>query len=409
MTQQNNSQNPNPWYRLAHRAGLHTEQLLDKVRSSFEAKFRPDRPLHIVPYTGLGNALTIELTGRVLRYQDPPESDPATVWAALRANYQRFETDEVPGVRVQARFADATVVDAVTDDEGYFRFTLSIPLSTDKTSTDNTSTDRTITDKTDSSEASGKSRLVQITLGLPDHPGEHVECATSVTLPGLDAQFGVISDIDDTVLVTEATSLLNMMRLTLLGTARTRLAFPGVAAFYRALHADKNPVFYVSSSPWNLYDFLSDFMQVNNLVPGPMLLRDFGLDSDKFIAGSHHDHKLAAASTILAHYSNLPFILVGDSGQKDPEIYLELLEQNPDRILAIYIRDVSAAVRDRQVRSLIARAEALGVPMLLAPDSLAAAVHAMSLGVVNEDCLAQIRSELVEKPKTTTERILSVE
>ena len=312
MTQQNKSQSPNPWYRLAHAAGLSTERLLDTVRSAFESKFRPDRPLHIISYTGLGNTRSIELNGRVLRHREPPESDPTTVWSALRANYQRFETDEVPGVRVQARIADATVEDTVTDDEGYFQFKLQTPPSAGTS---------------DSSVTTGHSRGVEINLRLPDHPGEHAECATKVTLPGVDAQFGVISDIDDTVLVTEATSLLNMMRLTLLGTARTRLAFPGVAAFYRSLHAGKNPVFYVSSSPWNLYDFLNDFMRVNGLVPGPMLLRDFGLDSSKFIAGSHHDHKLEAASRILTHHADLKFILVGDSGQADPEIYLELVEQ----------------------------------------------------------------------------------
>ena len=393
MTEQSKSQSSNPWYRLAHVAGLRTEQLLDTVRSAFESKFQPDQPLHIISYTGLGSTRSIELSGRVLRYQEPPDSDPVTVWRALRANYQRFETDEVPGVRVQAHLTDATVVDAVTDDEGYFQFTLPTPPSTGAN---------------DASVTTGQSREVEITLRLPDHPGEHVECVTSVILPGSDAQFGVISDIDDTVLVTEATSLLNMMRLTLLGTARTRLAFPGVAAFYRALHCEKNPVFYVSSSPWNLYDFLDDFIRLNSLVPGPMLLRDFGLDSSKLIAGSHHDHKLDAASRILAHYSDLRFILVGDSGQADPEIYLELVEQNPDRILAIYIRDVSAAIRDRQVQALIKRADALGVPMLLAPDTLATAVHAVSCGFVNQDCLEEIRHELADKSKTTTRRILSV-
>ena len=402
MTQDKKSETPNPWFRLAHRAGLRTEQLLDSVRSTFEAKFRPDQPLNIVPYVGMGNARTIELNGRVLRYRKPPDSDPATVWSALRANYQRFETDEVPNVRVQARIGDSTAVDAATDDEGYFQFSLEIPLSAG-TSSFSASPDASTNATAD------KSREVNITLGLPDYPGEHAECFTSVTLPGLDAKFGVISDIDDTVLVTEATSLLNMMRLTLLGTARTRLAFPGVAAFYRALHDRKNPMFYVSSSPWNLYDFLSDFMQVNGLVKGPMLLRDFGLDASKLVAGSHHDHKLAAAARILAHYADLKFILVGDSGQADPEIYLELVEQNPDRILAIYIRDVSEAVRDRQVQSLIARAESHGVPMLLVPDTHAAAVHAVSQGFVDEESLAQIRTELDENPPTTTERILSVE
>jgi phosphatidate phosphatase APP1 len=100
--------------------------------------------------------------------------------------------------------------------------------------------------------------------------------------PPPSAQFGVISDIDDTVIRTDATRLLRMLKRTLLENARTRLPFEGVAEFYSGLHARRtvralNPVFYVSSSPWNLYAVLTDFLEHQGIPLGPLMLRDWGI------------------------------------------------------------------------------------------------------------------------------------
>ncbi len=93
----------------------------------------------------------------------------------------------------------------------------------------------------------------------------------------------MISDLDDTVIQTDVTRVIRMVRNTLLGNARTRHPFPGVAALYRALHssagAPANPLFYVSSSPWNLYDMLDDFFRLRSIPEGPIFLRDWGLSS----------------------------------------------------------------------------------------------------------------------------------
>ena len=93
--------------------------------------------------------------------------------------------------------------------------------------------------------------------------------------------------------------------------ARTRKPFPGVAAFYRALHAGVNPFFYISKSPWNLYAPLVEYLEVQGLPLGPLLLRDFGLRPEK-------EHKRKAIEEILATYPKLKFILSGDSGEKTP-------------------------------------------------------------------------------------------
>jgi phosphatidate phosphatase APP1 len=82
------------------------------------------------------------------------------------------------------------------------------------------------------------------------------------------------------VLQSSVTNFLKMARMVLLGNAHTRLPFEGVAAFYRALQrgasgGEFNPIFYVSNSPWNLYDLLEDFMDVHGVPAGPLFLRDW--------------------------------------------------------------------------------------------------------------------------------------
>src|SRR5260370_17167370 len=104
-----------------------------------------------------------------------------------------------------------------------------------------------------------------------------------------------------------------MLMTIALSTARTRKPFQGVAAFYRALHAGLNPVFYVSKSPWNLYVPLVEYLEVQGLPEGPLFLRNLGLRMPR-------DHKRTAIAALLQAYPALPFILIGDSGENDPAL-----------------------------------------------------------------------------------------
>lgn len=219
-----------------------------------------------------------------------------------------------------------------------------------------------------------------------------------VRTPGASAEFGVISDMDDTVIVSHAADLLKVAQTVFLRNAGERLAFPGVAAFYRALCETKgNPIFYVSSGPWNLYDLIVDFLELNSLPLGPIFLQDYGFDRRKFLCASHAEHKLSQIRKIMETYPALRFVLIGDSGQEDAEIYGKVVEETPDRVRAIYIRDVSAERRDAEVRDLARMSAARGVDLLLVRDSLEAAKHAAGIGLISaeelpaisRDCAAQ--------------------
>ncbi|HJW91757.1 MAG TPA: phosphatase domain-containing protein, partial [Anaerolineales bacterium] len=191
-----------------------------------------------------------------------------------------------------------------------------------------------------------------------------------------------------------------MARNVFLSNARTRLPFKGVAAFYRALLLGRqgrelNPLFYVSSSPWNLYDLLSEFFQLHDIPLGPMLfLRDWGLSREELLPLGHRDYKLRAIESILELAPGLPFILIGDSGQEDPEIYHAVVQKYPQRILAIYIRDVSRDLkRPEAIRALAKEVVAAGSRLILAEDTLPMAEHAAAQGWIDPQALPEIYEE----------------
>src|SRR5690606_668440 len=95
--------------------------------------------------------------------------------------------------------------------------------------------------------------------------------------------------------------------------------------------AGMHPIFYLSSSPWNLYHLFDDFMEGHDVPVGPILLRDYGFSDEKLFKSSHESHKTLHILQILDAFPDLPFVLVGDSGQRDPEIYQQIVQERPDR------------------------------------------------------------------------------
>ncbi len=345
----------------------------DALRRRFNRRLRRGDRFTIVAYRGYGSPrMGVRLRGRVLEGSPAAAAqDDDTLWDNLLAAYRRLESDEVAGATVEIDFCGATR-HVQTDSEGFYDLTLE-PASLAALQPD----------------VPWQTGIVRLIDPFPTVP---VEVAATALVPSR-AEFGVISDIDDTVLVSEVRNLVRTARLLFLNNARTRLPFPGVPAFYRALQrcagspepatACCNPIFYVSSSPWNLYDLLIDFMALNEIPAGPLFLRDFGLHAPAAETAGHHGHKLARIEEIFAAFPSLPFVLIGDSGQRDPEIYAEAVRRHGARVRAIYIRDVvEGSRRDLQVARLGQETAARGVPMLLVPDTAAAEAHARSLGLI---------------------------
>ena len=315
-------------------------------------------PVIVLPYLGYGTPRHLTVCGRVLEDEGfLPAAASDTRWRNLLSFYKRLESDEVAGARLQARFLGAQA-ETATDGEGYFK--LQLPIS-----------------------RRGPGAWQEVALELLDPP--HVKATARVLIPSARARFGVISDIDDTIVRSQVTQKLRMILTVALSNARTRMPFPGVAAFYRALHAGVNPVFYVSKSPWNLYAPLVEYLEVQGLPRGPLMLRDFGLRPEK-------EHKRKAIEDILQTYPKLPFVLSGDSGEQDPEIYADIVRRFPKRIRAIYIRSVSPK-RVAEIEKLAGEVAKTGCQLVLATEAVAAAAHAAAEGLIQASDLRLVRAE----------------
>ncbi|MBI1257929.1 MAG: DUF2183 domain-containing protein [Chloroflexi bacterium] len=363
---------------------------------SIKFKWRQHRGLGkllIMPFIGYGTAESLFIKGRVLR--DKNISEPMATTSTLTNlidTYKRFQSDEIPRATIRASFGDYSR-EAVTNEEGFFEFELQpgpLPVSDDHT--------------------------YLIDLEIRDYPGKarnpvepaEFKAQGQVIVPPDSAQFGVISDIDDTVLMSNVAHPIVLARNTFLENAHTRLPFEGVAKLYQALRrgADGshfNPVFYVSSSAWNIYDVLRDFFVVREIPTGALFLSEYNLDENTFIFQNRREHKIGAIETIMKTYPQLKFVLIGDSSEKDPLIYREITQRDPQRIQAIYIRTATLSrKRDARLQAIVRDVEALGVPIMLVKDSVEAAEHAVANGLIHPDALPAIRAARNEDKQAPT-------
>ena len=349
---------PEPASPLAEAAAFLKETLVS-VEDVIDARWRRmkrrmgwDGVPRIVPYTGYANETRAWFHGRVLTNPPPaPPQEDDGWWTNLAAMWQRIESDEVPGAEVAVDFAGRRHV-VTTDKEGYFH------LEAER----------------HGGVGPAPPLWTAAAMHLVGREGGSLVTAKLMT-PAPDARFGVISDVDDTVLHTDVVNLTAMARHTFFHNARTRTPLPGVAGLYRSLQdaggPQRNPIWYVSSSPWNLHDLLEDFLELNGIPDGPLLLRDLGLGRDSHLVGGH-GHKLEKSLRIMDAFPKLPFVLIGDSGQEDATLYAEAAEQRPGRLELILIRDVNpdlADHRDDAVGAAVERARTAGAPMHLIADS----------------------------------------
>ena len=321
---------------------------LRRARSRSPVNFR------IEPYIGHGGPAGAVVRGRVLDNPLGTEAmDGEGAGAALRRTLRNFLTNELPGVPLRITLAGVSA-ETVTDAEGYFL--VRVP----------TAPQTLVSPWTEGSvELHGDYRGI---TGLRAAP-------VDVRVPSPDARFGIVSDVDDTILQTGVQRVGRMIVQTLTGSALTRTPFPGAAELYQELAAGVNPVFYVSSSPWNLHAFLVAFLRHRGFPLGPVLLRDL------LGTWAGHEQKHDRIREVLDLHPDLPFVLLGDSGEHDPRIYADIVREYPDRILAVYIREVRLDPGDGRVEE-VSDAWGSEVPFVLAADTDAVRRHVTSLDLL---------------------------
>ncbi|MCV9387834.1 App1 family protein [Reichenbachiella ulvae] len=317
-------------------------------------------PPTIVPYRGYGTSAKVYLKGQVL------ENRPAFISNEddkkrrnLKHMLARYLSTVIPEAKVEISFRGKKAM-AETDESGYFSTWLEME---------------------EGNQEYGW-QTVEYRLLEGEYTKEVIKTGKALIV-NPSARYGVISDIDDTILVSHATQILRKLRLILIKNAKTRLPFEGVKKFYDRLagNGKSNPIFYVSSSEWNLYDFLVDFFSTRQLPKGPFLLQNFKSSLLDLIrsGGGSHQHKIDKIDRLMSLFPDLKFVLIGDSGQRDPEIYAHAARHYSDRVLAVFIRSVG---RKKELdEELVSETLSLGVPMLLVEDTEEAYDHATSAGL----------------------------
>jgi phosphatidate phosphatase APP1 len=336
-------------------------------------------PIQLVVYRSFGTGDALHIRGRVVeRKAIEGTTEETPTWRNILNTWHRLESDEIPGATIRARIGGRSW-ETTSDGEGYFVFDL------------------------DPAEPFGpgwhdvRLELVSTPVGVAAQRTVPVP----VLVPAADAEFAVVSDIDDTVIRSRATQLIEQIAILFRKGAGTRTPFAGVPALYRALARGPddrgvNPIFYVSRSGWNLYDLFDEFLDLHGIPAGPLFLSDLRIIEDASTVVSGRHHKFESIDMLVRTYPELPFVLIGDSGQEDPELYRQITRAHAGRVRAIYIHDVSADDRDEEVDRIADELRAAGVPFARVADSGAAARHAADIGIISADGLADVERAMAD-------------
>ena len=325
--------------------------------------------LQLIAFQAYGTDSHFYSRGRALEDEDIDLTQKgffSLLWNAVK----RFETDEIGNTPLLLTLSDGRTCKATTDKYGYYRI---------EENMDNlmrlTNDEGWLTYEIAYADADMRREILRENR----FPGE-------LLIPSKEAEFGVISDIDDTILHTGVVSNLKWRVVvnTLFKRAGKRLPLEGAAEFYHLLHRGKsgknaNPIFYVSHSPWNLYRYLEFFLKNTNFPKGPILLRSLS-DFRNRRAQGEKPQKQKEILNLLKTYPAMKFILIGDSGEHDADIYMEIAEAHPDRVAAIYLRSVKHKKRMIRIRGLVDNYKL--TPVLLVQSSDQAVVHARANGFI---------------------------
>ncbi|GAB2773115.1 App1 family protein [Salinimicrobium soli] len=273
-----------------------------------------------------------------------------------------FTIDPIKNVKITLKFKDLTVTTKTLDD-GYFRFT--IPY--------NVFLESGWHKYSVSCYINGKGIVEQGELLKP-----------------FKSKLGIISDIDDTFLISHTNNIFKKLYVILTQNINNREIYDDVVPHYQALsragqeeEGAFNSFFYVSSSEWNLYQFILQFARMHELPKAIIKLKKIktGLADFLFTGRGGHDHKFIKIKDIVSFYPHLQYVLMGDDSQQDPHLYERICKIFPKNIKAIYIRQTSRRQK-RKVQEVLQNIEDLGVATCYFDESGKAIDHSKKIGIV---------------------------
>lgn len=214
-----------------------------------------------------------------------------------------------------------------------------------------------------------------------------IQCLGEIYVP-FPSQHSFISDIDDTFLISHSARLRRKLYVLLTKNAHSRKPFKGVVNHYTLLarhnqvHENGNPFFYVSGSEWNLYSLIIEFSRLNHLPKGIFLLSSMKGLMQFWKSGSNNlMTKFTRIVRIMETFPHLQFVLLGDDSQMDVEIYLSVVNHFPEKIFAVYIRQVGKT-KNAEAEARIKEMESHSVYCCYFKHSAEAVIHSEMIGLV---------------------------
>lgn len=275
--------------------------------------FAGDVKAFVVVYDGWGTPTSFTVSGRVLEDQGVRAPEAGSSEADnLVDNLKALESDEVRGAELRVTVGGASY-SATSDDDGVFGVKVkNLPAA-----------------------SALKAGEVAVSVEVVAPARVKAPPAAGRVFVHAGPTVAVISDVDDTVVKTYVTEKQKLVGAVLLKNSRQLEPVEGAAAAYRkAKERGASAFFYLSGSPQNLYPRIHDYLAVQAFPAGPLLLKNIGEDK----LTKQEGYKLARLEMLLASLPEMKVVLVGDSGERDPEIYAELREKHPTRVLGIVIR-----------------------------------------------------------------------
>lgn len=273
--------------------------------------------IKVEPFLAFGNDTEVFFKGRVIKTYTQKRPSSRKNWVLnIIAAVKRYSGSTVPLAKVEIIFEGKSYI-VPTNEDGVFELQIgnSVPNSNQK-------------------------EVVSFKVLEPVTNRSQIAYMEVTRYFG---SLGVISDIDDTIIISHSTDLGKKFWLSISKNAYSRRPLPGVSEFYKKITEDKTlPIFYVSSSDWSLFDMIKDFLRYRQIPSGPILLKDKHINLKNIwkSGGGDHSHKLQKIEFLMEMYPEMQFYLIGDSGQHDPEIYSQIIADYPGRVKDVFIRIV---------------------------------------------------------------------
>ncbi|AZZ55499.1 App1 family protein [Rathayibacter iranicus] len=221
------------------------------------------------------------------------------------------------------------------------------------------------------------------TITLSTAESKPVEAPVFIVRP--EARLGVVSDVDDTVMVTALPRPFVAAWNTFVLDEHARMPTPGMAVFLDrfARQYEGSPVIYLSTGAWNVAPALTRFLSRHLYPAGALLLTDWGPTHDRWFR-SGKQHKEENLRRLAKEFPDVRWLLVGDDGQHDEEIYSDFAHEHPDHVAAIAIRQLSTgeAVLAGGRSTAQDRSRTSGTPWVYAPDGAGISEQLRELGIL---------------------------